>query len=137
MIHKYTHKPTKQIKRLVSSKCTKDFTSCFENTQEEKLAFSEFPNLPHGLIYDNTTALYLTGKSIAPHRDPNLIIGKEFVRGMFWVTRKKSREPIYIQVENEFKEIKEGEFVIFQDYLLHCITSDGIWEGVAVQCYAD
>ena len=136
MIYKYTHKPTKEIKKLVISKCTKDFTSCFKGSDEEFLAFIALPELPHGLQYVRETAIYLTGKSIEPHKDPNLT-GKEFTRGMFWVTRKKTKESIYIQVESDSQRIDEGDYVIFDDSLLHCITCDGVWEGIAIQCYAE
>ena len=136
MIFKSKLKPTKELKRLISSRATNDFMSHFRKTPEEIDAFKDLPTLPFPLIYDYKTALYLQGKSVGPHIDPDFIEAK-VVRSMFWVTKKKTKHPIYLQVGNEHTHINEHDFVVFDDSILHSVSSDGEWEGIAIQCGAD
>ena len=136
MIYKSKLEPTKELKRLISRRATNDFMSHFRKTPEEIKAFNDLPKLHSGLVYDYTTALYLRGKSVAPHIDPDFIESK-VVRSMFWVTKKKTEHPIYLQVGNEHTHINEHDFVVFDDSILHSVSSDGAWEGIAIQCGAD
>ena len=136
MIFKSKLKPTKELKRLISSRATNDFMSHFRKTPEEIDAFKDLPKLNSGLVYDFKTTLYLRGKSVAPHEDPNLT-NSNVVRSMFWVTKKKTKHPIYLQVGNRYTHIDEHDFVVFDDSVLHSVCSDGEWEGIAIQCGAD
>lgn len=136
MIYKGKLKPTKELKNLISRRATHDFMSHFCNTKEETDAFKNLPKLHSRLVYDYKTALYLRGKSVAPHIDPDLIEAK-VVRSMFWVTKKKTEHSIYLQVGNQYTHICEHDFVVFDDSLLHSVSSDGSWEGIAIQCGAD
>lgn len=127
--------PTKELKRLISRRCRKDFTSQFCNTEEERNAFKQLPKLKEGFEYSYQTALYLTGRSVGPHTDSKFV-DANIVRSFFWVTRKKSKwVPIYLQVANDYVQLDVNEFTVFDDSLLHSVSSDGIWEGIAIQCY--
>lgn len=136
MIYKSKLEPTKELKRLISRRATRDFMSHFRKTQEEIDAFKNLPKLHSGLVYDYKTTLYLRGKSVAPHTDPDFIESK-VVKSMFWVTKKKTQHPIYLQVGHEHTHINEHDFVVFDDSVLHSVSSDGAWEGIAIQCGSD
>jgi hypothetical protein len=136
MIFKNKLKPTKELKRLISQRATNDFMSHFRKTQEEIDAFKDLPKLNSGLVYDYKTTLYLRGKSVAPHIDEDFIEAK-VVRSMFWVTKKKTQHPIYLQVGHEYAHIGQYDFAVFDDSILHSVSSDGEWEGIAIQCGAD
>jgi hypothetical protein len=136
MIYKSKLKPTKELKRLISQRATNNFMSHFRKTQEEIDAFKDLPPLVFPLVYDYRTTSYLRGKSVSPHIDPVLIEAK-VVRSMFWVTKKKTQHPIYLQVGHEYAHIGQYDFVVFDDSILHSVSSDGEWEGIAIQCYAE
>lgn len=129
----YNHgnqKPSAFQKRMLKEYADDSFTAVVPES------FGEAPcSIPWEL--DRSTGVALRMKCVEPHVDEWL--GKlRPIRhaGMFWLVEIAKFQDLFLQVGKEFRPMREGDFVIFNDGVLHSVCSRRIWRGYACQARA-
>jgi hypothetical protein len=96
----------------------------------------QLPELPDGLHYsDLQTGLLLKGKNIIPHRDDvDVAENEERVGAVFGLLHhgytKKLDQSFYLQVGDEMEILRPGNWVFFDDAIMHSVFSEALWYGV-------
>lgn len=97
-------------------------------------AMQLLPSLPDGYIYTDKSTVVLRGKNIEPHRDSDVGItpkGYRFWGGVFGLL--SGADSITLQVGDASIRMNQGDWVMFDDSILHGVYSDKVWYGLAVQ----
>ena len=82
-----------------------------------------------------TGALALKFKNVAPHTDPYVGNGEEpdAYFALFWLVDIPQHEWLWLQVGNESVQMRQGDFVVFDDQVMHSVQSSRQWFGCAWQ----
>lgn len=96
---------------------------------------------PEMRIYGESTHFHetvlLKSKSVQPHTDPwlgsGLLADCNTQRNIFWLMHSLSGSPIYLQVGNDARKMYPGDWVVFDDSVMHSVVSDVTWLGAATQ----
>jgi hypothetical protein len=111
------------------------FCSC----SSEKF-MSNFPQF-EGFTSANDAPILLKLRNVEPHDDPWVGPGKEprTRRAVFWLlegggsTSSTFTCPVIFGCGRQFKSMKPGDFVVFNDRITHWVMSEKLWRGAAVQ----
>jgi len=92
-----------------------------------------FDNVPGCEIGEIESAIALKAKCVEPHTDPWVGYGDEPKKylSVFWLI--KSSSGLIIQVGNDAKRLLAGEFIVFDDRVMHSVVSKNTWYGMAYQ----
>ena len=117
--------PTPDQRRIVRT--TADDTFCRELP-------GDFGDLPCGDEYSHEwgTAVALRLKAVNPHWDPWLGDSREPAKrcALFWLI---SGADVWLQVGGGAVRMQPGDYVAFDDAVMHCVVADRVWRGVACQ----
>jgi hypothetical protein len=123
-----TQRPTTKQKRIVREIADSSFTA---------LLPIDFGNLPVGTgwRYSYGNAIAIKMRCVDPHRDDFVGIGQapRKYAAVFWLTSILKYERIAVQVGTKSITMGEGDFMVFDDRVLHCVCSDLVWRGCAYQ----
>ena len=97
-------------------------------------AMQLLPQLPDGYVYTDDSVAILKCRNVEPHIDSD--VGKVpegyvFCGAAFGLLAGASQ--IVLQAGNSSKRMKPGDWVMFDDSLLHGVYSEKLWYGIAVQ----
>ena len=97
----------------------------------------DFGALPCGDEYSHEwdtwgTAVALRLKAVTPHQDPWLGDSREPAKrcALFWLI---SGADVWLQVGGVAVRMQPGDYVVFDDAVMHCVVADHVWRGVACQ----
>jgi hypothetical protein len=95
--------------------------------------FGDVPATGYDVLHYTGTALAM--KNCEPHTDfydgdENAVDAR---RALFWVIALPRHAEMHIHVGNAYKRLYEGDYVVFDDSLMHSVQSDRLWRGVAYQ----
>lgn len=127
MIYSIGHRlPAKRQKAHVKSRADGTFAS-----QISDLSILE--NVPMCEIGSPDSAIALKMKCVEAHRDMWVGDGDEPAKylAVFWLMESSSG--LIIQVGDDAKRLEEGDFIVFDDNVMHSIFSKNIWYGMAYQ----
>lgn len=135
------HKPSaKQIKTV---RCNAN--GSFTGTVQDDFGMPEHRlPIPSGYAFSPGTITALTLKNVEPHTDPwvghygkgwRTTDGPYDRRALFWITSLPRYKRVDFQCGNAAVKLSMGDFVIFDDRIMHCVLSTAKWHGVAVQIY--
>ena len=73
-------------------------------------------------------------RNVVPHTDDYVGIGipRSYV-AVFWLVDIPNGESLYLQVGRSARNMRQGDFVVFKDSVLHSVISDRVWRGCAYQ----
>jgi len=97
----------------------------------------DFGNVPCGEKWkpDMSTSTAICMRNVVPHTDD--WIGANPVprrhANVFWLVDIPNREGLYLQVGGVARFMRQGDFVVFKDSVLHSVISDRVWRGCAYQ----
>ena len=95
---------------------------------------SALPPLSDNLHYAKRTGILLKLKNVDPHTDAQqMLLGPDetYAGSVFGLLSGCATR----QVGGEALRLKAGDWVYFDDQILHCVLADRKWIGVAIQCY--
>jgi hypothetical protein len=82
-----------------------------------------------------STSTAICMRNVVPHTDD--WIGANPVprrhATVFWLVDIPNREGLYLQVGGVARFMRQGDFVVFKDSVLHSVISDRVWRGCAYQ----
>lgn len=96
--------------------------------------FGSVPNAV-GWLNDLSTAIALRLKCVEPHKD-DWVGGGQHTKthaSIFWLLKLNGKEPLILQVGNDMREMRESEFIVFDDSKYHGVFAKKIWTGIAIQ----
>jgi hypothetical protein len=95
---------------------------------------SDLPLLSDNLHYAKPTGILLKLKNVEPHTDAlQMLLGPDETHAGSVFGLLSGR--VTLQVGGEALRLKAGDWVYFDDQILHCVLADRKWVGVAIQCY--
>lgn len=102
--------------------------------------FGPLPEHPDYLV-DRKTITALECVCVTPHDDGWMGDaepgdggnGPEGRRAIFWVVDAPAHHSIYLQVGHDFEQMQVGDWVVFDDRVLHCVVSTRKWRACAYQ----
>lgn len=118
--------PTELVK-LAKEQATSDFCATTHAGQIEQ----HLPFLPSGYEYSINSGVLLKVKNVEPHRDFDVGFDCKWTGGCFGVL--STTKQTYIQVGNEHLELQKGDWILFDDDILHSLQSAVTIYGLAVQ----
>lgn len=125
--HHGNQKPSAFQKRMLMEYADDSFTSSVPES------FGEVPCRPPWRL-DRSTGVALRMKCVDPHIDDWIGEGNpKRHAGMFWLVEIAKSQDLFLQVGNAFHRMREGDFVIFNDGVLHSVCCSRIWRGYACQ----
>ena len=92
-------------------------------------------NLPEyeGRKLDFNSMILLNCKNVEPHKDPYVVNSarKEPKKraAIFWLTEGE----LHIQCGDFCEKMKSGDYIVFDDSIMHCVVADKKWRGAAAQ----
>jgi hypothetical protein len=96
----------------------------------------DFGDVPCGEKWepDLTTRTAIRMRNVVPHTDDYVGIGRprSYV-AVFWLVDIPNGKGLYLQVGGVARYMRQGDFVIFKDTVLHSVISDFVWSGCAYQ----
>jgi hypothetical protein len=101
----------------------------------------DFGNVPCGEKWepDMSTSTAFRMRNVPPHTDrrsPGDYVGISRPRNyvaVFWLVDMPNGEGLYLQVGGVARSMRQGDFVVFKDSVLHSVISDRVWRGCAYQ----
>ena len=109
---------------------------CFEafcGFEEE--AMQLLPPLPEGYIYTDKSTAILKCRNVEPHKDSEVGSkppkGYRFCGGAFGLLASSGN--IVLQVGNDCERLRPGDWVMFDDSILHGVYAERVWYGLALQ----
>lgn len=99
--------------------------------------YDEFCPLPKGYVYDYQTAIRLKMRNVEPHTDFQLNDtpeGYEYAGSVFCAMTMRCPY-IYLQVGESYVKLSKGQWVMFDDRILHSVIAEKEWSGVSVQVF--
>jgi hypothetical protein len=98
---------------------------------------ADFGDVPCGSKWkhDETTGIALRMRCVEPHSDDWVGTGKQPRRyaAVFWVVEMPKFEDLILQVGGVAKRMRQGDFVVFKDSVLHSVFARRVWRGCAFQ----
>lgn len=107
---------------------------------------------PEGYEFDESTVTLITLKNVEPHDDPWVGMdppgwnrgqedpptgwtydGPVDRRAVFWVADLPRHQELFLHVGTMAKRMRAGDWVIFDDRILHSVISNRKWYGCAYQ----
>jgi hypothetical protein len=146
MIYESGHqKPTKR--QLAHVREEADDSFCQTPSSER---FDYAIPCPPGYTFEENTVTLLSLKNVEPHEDPwvgsipsyvgDHVLppgwthdGPEGRRAMFWVVDLPKFHELFLQCGAQAKRMRAGDWVVFDDRVLHCVLSTRKWYGCAYQ----
>jgi len=107
---------------------TSDFMAGFDDDD----VFPHLPKLPDGYIYSPDSGVALTLKCVDAHRDDPIgctVKGYKYAGGVFGLTKGYCT----LHVGNEYERLGPGDWVMFNDNIVHSVFATAKWYGFAVQ----
>ena len=96
----------------------------------------DFGSVPCGEKWkpDLTTRMAIRMRNVVPHTDDYVGIGRprSYV-AVFWLVDIPNGEGLCLQVGGVARSMRQGDFVVFKDSVLHSVISDRVWRGCAYQ----
>jgi|LakMenEpi03Aug12_release.lakeMendotaPanAssembly.Ray.scaffolds.fasta_scaffold551666_2 hypothetical protein len=128
IFHMGTQDPTVAQRRVVRAIADDSFTRTVPD---------DFGCLPCPQTWrpDAKTAIALRAKYVSPHVDDWVGIGSPPSRyvALFWVVEMPRFERLTLQVGTEVCQMSLGDFVVFNDTVMHSVFADKFWRGCAYQ----
>jgi hypothetical protein len=139
------HAPTRQQIAHVRDQADESFCQTPSGTFDFNIP------CPAGFSFDRSTVTLLTLKNVEPHDDPWVGATPHWQRGseepppgwtydgpverraMFWVVDLPKFHDMFLQVGLVAKRMRAGDWVMFDDRILHCVLSSRKWYGCAYQ----
>lgn len=118
--------------RKLTSSCKKNATKDFRSTICNDDIYKLLPVLQFGIDYCNYSGLFLKGRSIAAHKDQDLISihGFKHAGAVFGLVSGELK----LHVGLESIDMVAGDYVFFDDSIMHSVHAQKTWYGIAVQC---
>jgi hypothetical protein len=117
------HNHNSAVLRIELKDANRDFCNTFER-------IDLLPKLPKEYEYALNTSLKLGMKNVPPHIDYAYFDdGLEHRGAVFGIADGYA----WLHVGSEALLLREGDWVMFDDRLMHSVQSDKKWRGVAVQ----
>ena len=123
-------KPTAKQKQIAIKRADASFT--------EGVPW-DFGDLPTGSKWLATTdtGILLKMRNVEPHVDPWLSSAREPAErkrsALFWVIDLPSFERIHFQCGGQKASLRRGDYVVFNDSIMHCVVAERVWKGCAYQ----
>lgn len=121
--------------KVCKKRGTDDFCEPFDEMDEE---FDLLPPLPRGYEYLPYSGLLLKmNGGVQPHTDCHS--GRippddyEHVGNVFGLV--VCNYDFHIQVANDMRHMNSGDWIFFDDRLMHCVVTKNTWMGIAVQVF--
>lgn len=147
MIYESGHqKPTSAQLAYVRSEADESFCSSASSEFDMRIP------CPTGYVFDPRTITLLTLKNVEPHDDPWVgadapgwnrgredpppgwtYDGPVNRRAMFWVVSLPRFQELFLHVGTMAKRMRAGDWVMFDDRILHSVISNRKWYGCAYQ----
>ena len=121
-------KPTARQKKLLRNVADESFCS---GVQDD---FGRAPFNDHLPSADPMIALKM--KNVMPHVDywvgNSCLEGREYT-AVFWLAEIHKHARFSIHVGNQMVDMGEGNFILFDDRIMHSVCSERVWRGLAYQ----
>lgn len=132
--HRGHFKPTAAQRKAMREQADESFTAVVSDD------FGAVPEFP-GYIVDRRTITALACVCVTPHTDTWVgdhdesdgEDGPEARRSIFWVVDAPVGHRLHLQVGERSAEMEAGDWVVFDDRILHSVGSTRKWRGCAYQ----
>lgn len=124
--------PTPQQKRIVRKIADDSF---LRQVPED---FGPVPCASDSWVPDLSSMVALRMKCVDPHTDDWVGEGNKPRRyiAVFWVVDMSGFDDLWIQVGSAAQRMYVGDFIAFDDSVMHCVVTKNYWRGVAYQMRA-
>ena len=120
--------PTAKQKRITLAIADASFCTTLPN---------DFGMVPCGRawMHDRTTCTAIKMKCVEPHKDDWVGSGRRPRRyaAFFWLVDVRDYESVIVQVGTEAHRMVGGDFLVFDDRVLHSVFARRVWRGIAYQ----
>jgi hypothetical protein len=122
-----TQHPTAAQRRMVRDLADDSFTTTLPR---------DFGPVPCGSAWkpDLTTSVALRMRCVEPHQDDWVGAGRPRRHAaVFWLVDAPKFEDLILHVGTVAKRMRTGDFVLFNDSVMHSVFAKRVWRGCAYQ----
>jgi hypothetical protein len=94
------------------------------------------PPCPAPWKFDRLTSIALRLKTVEPHTDDwsgSFSNKPRSYAAVFWLMHVNDNDCIYLQIGNTAERLRAGDFVVFDDRIMHSVVARHTWIGCAYQ----